>query len=340
MKFGVFDHLDDDGSPLGALYESRLQLIEAYERIGIYCYHLAEHHSTPLGMSPSPSVFLASVAQRTKRLRFGPLVYTLSFYNPLRLAEEICMLDHLSEGRFQLGIGRGISPIENLFYGVDPKLSQARYLETYQVLMKALTSKTLSHHGEFHRFDDVPMKMTPSQRPHPPLWYGVANPESVGWVAANKVNTVSLGPAAPVRAITDRYRAEWARLGNDPSAQPLMGLGRHVVIAETDAEALTIAKRAYRLWHASFHYLWDHHNRIGVRPTYGLYPESLDELIARGQAAVGSPATVRAMLQKQTAEAGVNYLLLDLAFGDLTQREVMRSVELFAKQVMPGFEAG
>src|SRR5207237_6662104 len=108
MKFGVFDHMDRNGLPLGQQYEDRLKLIEGYERAGFHCYHLAEHHATPLGMAPSPSVFLAAVAQRTKRLKFGPLVYTLPMYHPLRAAEEICMLDHLSGGRFQVGIGRGI----------------------------------------------------------------------------------------------------------------------------------------------------------------------------------------------------------------------------------------
>ena len=93
--------------PLHQQYEERLKLIEAYDRAGFHAYHLAEHHATPLGMAPSPSVFLAAVAQSTKRLRFGPLVYTLSLYHPLRLVEEICMLDQMSGGRLELGIGTG-----------------------------------------------------------------------------------------------------------------------------------------------------------------------------------------------------------------------------------------
>jgi alkanesulfonate monooxygenase SsuD/methylene tetrahydromethanopterin reductase-like flavin-dependent oxidoreductase (luciferase family) len=110
MKFGIFDHMDRSGAPFGEQYESRLQLIEAYDRGGFYAYHVAEHHGTPLGYSPSPSVFLAAVAQRTKRLHFGPLVYLLPLYHPLRLIEEICMLDQMSGGRFELGVGRGVSP--------------------------------------------------------------------------------------------------------------------------------------------------------------------------------------------------------------------------------------
>src|SRR6201989_3672864 len=102
MKFGVFDHMDDAGGPLAKLYADRLELIEAYDRSGIYGYHLAEHHSTPLGCAASPGLLLAALTQRTTSLRFGPLVYLLPFYHPLRLIEEICMLDQMSGGRFPL----------------------------------------------------------------------------------------------------------------------------------------------------------------------------------------------------------------------------------------------
>src|SRR5579863_1752594 len=149
MKFGVFDHVDRGNAPLGEHYESRLRLVEAYDRLGIHAYHVAERHSTPLGMAPSPSVFLAAVAQRTKRLRFGPLVYTLSLHHPLRIVEEVCMLDQMSGGRLELGIGRGISPYEVRYYGVDPAKAQAIYIEALEVIRRGLTQKTLSFAGEF-----------------------------------------------------------------------------------------------------------------------------------------------------------------------------------------------
>src|SRR6202521_2273583 len=168
MKFGVFDHVDRADLPLGEHYENRLKLIEAYDRLGIRTYHLAEHHSTPLGMAPSPSVFLAAVAQRTRRLRFGPLVYTLSLHHPLRVVEEICMLDQMSGGRLEVGVGRGISPHEVAYYGVDPAKAQAMYVEALQVILAGLTHKTLSFAGEFYRFRDVPIELEPVQRPYPP----------------------------------------------------------------------------------------------------------------------------------------------------------------------------
>ena len=110
MEFGEFHHLERNDLPLHEYYEARLKLIEAYDAAGFYAYHLAEHHSTPIGMAPSPSVFLSAVAQRTRRLRFGPMVYALPLHHPLRLIEEICMLDQLSGGRLEIGFGVGLLP--------------------------------------------------------------------------------------------------------------------------------------------------------------------------------------------------------------------------------------
>lgn len=334
VKFGVFDHLDASGLPLGDFYEHRLQLIEAYERIGIHCYHTAEHHATPLGMCPSPSVLHSAIAQRTKRILFGPLVYTLALYHPLRLAEEICMLDHMSGGRFQVGVGRGISPYELGYYGVDAAQSQAQYHESYAVVMQALSSDTLTHEGKHFTFRDVPIQMHPLQRPHPPLWYGVGNVDGVAWCVQNKVNAVVNGPLARVREITDRYRSEWAAAGNAADKMPLVGTTRHLVIAETDGKAMDIARRAYARWYASFMFLWKKH---GTAPMFAAFPEDFDAVHKAGLAAVGSPETVRALLASEIKHSGVNYLLCRFAFGDLTLQESLRSVDLFAQHVMPHF---
>src|SRR3954466_6011232 len=99
LEFGVFDYVHPTDLPLNEFYEERLKLIEAYDRAGIYGYHCAEHHSTPACMAPSPSVYLAAIASRTKNLKFGPLVYTLGLYHPLRLAEEVRIADQISPGR-------------------------------------------------------------------------------------------------------------------------------------------------------------------------------------------------------------------------------------------------
>src|SRR6201990_3036664 len=165
MEFGVFDHLDRSPLPLADYYEERLAIVELFDRAGFHAYHIAEHHATPLGMAPSPSVFLAAVAQRTKTLRFGPLVYTVNLYHPLRLIDEICMLDQLSGGRLELGLGRGISPYEVGYYGVDPATGPERFAEAHDVILKGLTQERLDHHGKYFTFKDVPMEMRPAPQP-------------------------------------------------------------------------------------------------------------------------------------------------------------------------------
>ena len=108
MKVGLFDHVEWGERPLAQLFDERLQFAAAAEAAGIYCLHVAEHHATPLNMVPVPGVYLGALARATKRMRLGPLVYLLPLYSPLRLIEEICMLDHLSHGRLEVGVGRGV----------------------------------------------------------------------------------------------------------------------------------------------------------------------------------------------------------------------------------------
>jgi alkanesulfonate monooxygenase SsuD/methylene tetrahydromethanopterin reductase-like flavin-dependent oxidoreductase (luciferase family) len=335
MQFGIFDHMDDAGVPASRLYADRLKLVEAYDRAGIYGYHLAEHHATPLGFAASPSLFLAAMAARTTRLRFGPMVYLLPFYHPLRLIEEICMLDQMSNGRFQLGVGRGVSRFETAAYGLDFSQTGAMYHEAYQVLLKGLASEELTFDGKFYRYDKVPMILRPVQRPHPPLWYGVTMPDNADWPAQNDVNIIALGLRDNIAAIMQRYRAARERAGKPPQTSPLAGVGRHVVVADTDDAALAIARRAYPPWRKSFRWLF---NRHGAEPrVIAIYPETFDGLAAQGNAVAGSPETVRKFIADEIAATGVNYFVSWLAFGDMTLAESTRSTELFAREVMPAF---
>ena len=333
MRFGVFDHMDRSVPDLARQYEDRLVLAEAYDRGRFHAYHLAEHHGTPLGLAPSPSVFLAAVAQRTTRLRFGPLVYTLALYNPVRLVEEVCMLDALSGGRLELGVGRGISPIELRMLGVDPAEAQSMFAERLEILLRGLTSERLDFEGEHHVLHDVPMELRPVQRPHPPLWYGLGRRESAPRVARKGMNAVCNGPAADVRSITDAYRAAWADEGRAPEDLPLLGRSHHLVIADTDAEARDLVRPAYSAWFASLDFLWKAH---GVRVPLPM-PEDPDEALAAGICVAGSPSTVRAQLLDECERAGVNYLLGRFAFGGLPVEASLRSVELFEREVVPAF---
>jgi alkanesulfonate monooxygenase SsuD/methylene tetrahydromethanopterin reductase-like flavin-dependent oxidoreductase (luciferase family) len=116
-------------------------------------------------MAPSPALFLAAATQRTKRIRLGPLVYLLPLYDPLRLIEEVCMLDQLCEGRLELGVGRGVTPYELRYFGVDPAGTRARFHETLNILIAGLTSARLTFAGEHFEYSDVPIELRPYQHP-------------------------------------------------------------------------------------------------------------------------------------------------------------------------------
>ncbi|MGH7043625.1 MAG: LLM class flavin-dependent oxidoreductase [Acetobacteraceae bacterium] len=336
IQFGVFDHMDrpsPNPDALGGFFADRLRLIEAYDRAGFLGYHVAEHHATPLGLAPSPSVWLAACAECTTRLRLGPLVYTLPLYHPIRLIEEICMLDQISGGRLMLGVGRGISPIEIGYWGLDPETAPAMYREALDVVLRGLAGGPLSFEGRFYHYRDVPMELAPVQRPHPPLWYGIGTAEAVPWAAQHRVNVVSNLPSGPMCAITERYRAEWAVLGRAPDELPLIGLVRHVVVADTDDAALALARPAYREWRASFLKLWLQHGRMPS--PHAVLPPEFDAAEAAGRAVAGAPAKVAAHLRATVAESGISYLLCRFAFGGLPLAAALRSVALVAAEVMP-----
>ena len=155
------------------------------------------------------------------------------------------------------------------------------------MILKGLTEKTLTYHGQFFNFDNVPMELEP-------------------------------------------FRAAW-RESQGETALPLMGIGRFVVVAPTDAEAVAIARRAYPHWHASFTHLRRTHNRINLHPR----PPTYDELTQNGQGIAGSPATVTAFLSKQLVDTGSTYLVGQFAFGDLSLDETLASLALFVGEVMP-----
>ena len=336
MKFGVFDHIDESGLAVGQQFEERLALIERYEDAGFHAYHLAEHHGTPLGHGPSPSVFIAAATQRTTTLRLGPLVYCLPLYHPLRLIEEVCMLDHLSDGRLQLGVGAGVSPIEVGFFEVDWDSRRERFDETFEILLKGLATDELTHHGRDHDYDAVPMALSPIQRPHPPLWFGISRPERAEWAVDHEVNVVALLPAGMVRPITDAYRAAWEARGRAPEDIPFMGVSRLIVVAETDDEAMSVARRAYRRWFESINLLW---RKYAVpSPLDGVLPEDFADWHAAGAGFAGTPAKAIEYIASQEEEAGINYFCADLVFGDITFEEASRTVELFESEIIPAFD--
>ena len=370
LQFGVFDHIEPiPGVPLDQIYRERLDQIEVLESAGFYSYHLAEHHTPAVhSLAPSQNVFLAAAAERTSTMRLGPCVYVLPLHHPVRLIEEICMLDNLSNGRMDIGVGRG-GVIEAYFWGQDSdvEINYARYLETLAVVREGLSSDSLTFEGEFYNFDDLPMRLRPKQDPHPPLWY-MRNVETA---AANGMHTIIVGNLDSFGANVERYFELWDEHQgpgalNAQGEAPKIGLVNHLYLAETDAEAATIAQPAWD------QYKWNlaaprrlEAERRGLTQFLGSEANprpsnlpareaeanrssaarrassaGLEEHAAPGgggfNVVAGSPDSVRGYMDEYL-ETGANYFVAAFQWGHLSHDETMRSLDLFATEVMPHY---
>ena len=336
INFGLFDWIDQGPSSLADLYESRLQLIEIADQSGFFGYHLAEHHSTPLGMAPSPSVFFAALAQRTKNIRFGPMAYLLPLYHPIRLIEEVCMLDNLSHGRMELGISRGVSPYEIASYSVDPEQTREMFTEVLEIFRAGMCADVLEYVGKHYEFHDVPMTLKPVQTPYPPLWYPSFSDAGVEYAAQHGLHFLSLGPPSLVAHLMERYREISA--GNQDRevrfnahvAEPKLGAMRQIYIAETEAAALATAKPAYQNWYESITQLWHRHNDTAYDGFFAWDPCFAGETIL-----IGSVDKVREQIQQLVSESGINYFVGSFAWGSLTPAQSQQSLELFISEIMP-----
>ncbi len=336
LEFGIFDWIEWDKSPANEIFEHRLKMLEYADRNDFFCYHLAEHHITPLSISPSPTVFLSAAFQRTSRLRLGPLVYLLPFYNPIRLLHEVCMLDNLSNGRLELGVGRGIVPMEAETFGLDPADLWDRFNEEMNILLTGFTSDVLNHQGKHHNYSDIELWLHPQQKPYPPLWYASNNIETVPWMARHGFNTSHVfADNATTKTHFDLYKQVWSeqqdRDGmNHHIEVPKLGLTRHVYVAPTDEQAVAECRAAFGTWFHNINFLWA---KAGL--DFLNFVRDFDGLAGQEVVIAGSPDTVREAVQRAVDETGINYFCSIFAWGDLTPEQVMRSMSLFTEEVMP-----
>jgi len=330
MRFGIFDQTEQPGGvPLRELLESRLTLAERAERAGFWGYHKSEHHMTPLDHGPSTGMFLAALAQRTTTMRLCSLVHILPFYHPLRLVEEVCMLDHLTGGRFEFGFGKGISPPEHRLLGLDPGEAAARTDEMLALLLRALQSSggELNFDGDFYRFDGVPLELGPLQKPYPPLW----RPGNLETAASLGVSTVVGGPTPIVHQAIERYRS-LRQPGLSGGHDPTVGVVRKFIVAPTDREADDLGRAAWATYTHNLGLLFRAHDEpIPNDPTIG---GDYERAKAVNAVVVGSPSTVRAHCDELAASPLVDYLIACFAFGNLSHEVALRSLDLFAEHVI------
>ncbi len=347
MRFGLFDHFERvPDRPLADQFDERLEFAAAADAAGLYALHVAEHHSTPLNMVPEPSVYLAAVARATRRLRMGPLVYLLPLYSPVRLAEEICMLDHMSRGRLEVGVGRGVSPYEIGYHKIDHTKSRAMFLDGYECLTTALTHERFDYEGPYYEYKDVPMPLRPLQAPLP-FWYASSSPEGSEWAGAQGMHYVTNGPTARAKQNIDAYKAALAKRGKAQSPKPefpafdglpagaAIGVLRHIVVAETDEKARAVMKPALEYHAKSLNWLRALHGGTAAVHQANVHRgESFESWVENEMAVCGSPATVAAELARQKDAMGVNYIICYLFFGTLPFETALHSLHLFRTEVM------
>jgi alkanesulfonate monooxygenase SsuD/methylene tetrahydromethanopterin reductase-like flavin-dependent oxidoreductase (luciferase family) len=341
VAFGLFDWIDAaPGKSVGEVYEERLRLLTEADRHGFSVYHLAEHHGAPLGLAPSPAVFLAAAARVTTTIRLAPTTFIVPLYDPLRLVQEIGMLDQLSGGRLEIGVGKGSSPHEAAMYGFTPPQTAERFEALMPAILEALETGSFRRPGT----DDppIPLHVPVRQKPHPPLWYPTSNPASIPRLGEEGYHVIfGFGFVSPPLAVVreqsrlffERYRASAARgevRYGLPGVPPRFGLMRHVLVAPTDEEALALLRPAFADHHTNFTHLWRLHGdeKRGA-------PVDVDQLLEEGKLYAGSPETVVRQVTEAVVDGEVNYVAGAFAWGSLDAEVSLRSLRLFRDQVIP-----
>src|ERR1700683_1369281 len=348
MKVGLFDHIEDGARPLTTLFDERLKFADAADAAGIYCLHLAEHHATPLNMVPVPGIYMGALARATRRMRMGPLVYLLPLYSPLRLIEEISMLDHLSYGRLDVGVGRGVSPYELRYHKVEHDDSRDIFFDAFDCLKAGLTTDSLTYKGKHHIYENVPIALRPLQQPHPPFWYASSNEIGSTWAGEQGMLYVALGPPPLAKTNIDAFKKAYAKRGTpvQPKAEfpggIVIGVQRHIFVADTDAEAHRFAKQAKVVHLTNTNCL---RNKHGVSVPNSLVARlntprgaTYEDCLADGSAISGSPQTRRAEVERQVQKIWFHFLPTFLCLGPMSLADALRSLQLFSTEVMPHLE--
>jgi alkanesulfonate monooxygenase SsuD/methylene tetrahydromethanopterin reductase-like flavin-dependent oxidoreductase (luciferase family) len=322
-------------------FDRYLQLWADNEHRGCDGVFLSEHHFIGVSLSPSPHLLIAALSQRTSRLRLGVMSSALPLHDVRRLVEECGMLDYLSHGRLEIGIGPGAGTIEAGFAGVDPQEVRPRYTSGADLLDKYLSGSRVTHQDVFYNLVDVPI-VPQMRQTHPPVWVTATSEGSYRWAAARgyKVCTAWL-PTADVAELSVVYHSAATDAGLR-SGPDKLGVRRRVFVAPTDTEAHDIAKRcADQMLRALDKMLQNSENAgraLGSVPSAGAVLANPrfnqpDDII------VGSPQTVTEQLAEQVKTTGIGNLLFFTDFKLFDHQDLVRSHDLIGTQVIPALRS-
>lgn len=345
MKVGLFYLFSEfAGVPQSEIINDTLVEVEYAEELGFDAVWLPEHHFSVYGILGNPFVMAAAIAQRTKRMQIGTAVMVLPLQHPLRVAEDGAMVDVLSGGRLLMGVGRGYQNPEFDTLGVPQGESRAMFDESLEIIEKAWTQDEFSHDGRFWRIENAAVYPKPIQKPHPPIFWAAASAETYK-LAARKGYALLRSPNFSTMDIVEnsfnKYLVDLRANGFDPE-QMEHPAAIKLYVAPTDEEA-----RRDAIPHA----LWFFRKLASLIPgapgrparagyeQYTSLPSTLasvteDDLWEWG-VCYGSPERVAERLRVFIQRTGTNHILAHMKIGGLEHAKVMRSMELFAKHVMP-----
>ena len=358
MKFAHFSHIwAKPGMTPHQRYEQLWRELQACDALNFDFSFCVEHHFRPdESWMSSPSLYAVGAGARTRRLRIGPMGYIVPLYHPLRLAEEIAIVDQMLGGRMELGLVPGINADYFRPFGLDYGQRKSPTLEFVDYMRAAFgETQPFSFHGQEFHTDLAEISVQPAQRPHPPLWMMSRDPQTLEFCAKNAINpgyflVYPRADAAP------RYRTfleNWKRAGWPK--KPNIAYSTVIYVDETDEKALDTAlfraSRAYEGFLAPAKPGESFEERVAnfAKMFVGRGEPGAAEIMANvfnpdylfkhDLVFIGSPATVSAKI-RAAAEAGLfNTFMGEFNFADLPEPELMRSIRLFGEQVIPALRA-
>ena len=352
MRFGTYFFLQAaPGRRHAEIIQRELDQMVLSEQLGFDEVWLTEHHFIDYGLSVDPATLASAVASRTSRLRIGLAAAILPFHDPIRLAEQLALVDIISGGRLDVGVGRGNRPSEFIGYRVPQVESRERFDEAVQILVRAWTEERFRYDGRFFKIPEVRVIPKPLQRPHPPLYQVCVSPDSIEGTALRgwpMLNSLLFGGVEQLAASRDRYVTTLQKAGrtaDDIAALlSLWGVSRQIYVARTDAQALAEARDAEMWYQESFRKFLIperiEESHPSLQPGFRAMAERLSKITWEGLVAetlaFGSPETVARHIE-QMRQMGVGQLMCWMNFGGLPEDKVRRSMDLFAREVMPRF---
>ena len=341
INFGTFLLMQSPSArPSGEMYARAIEIALAAEALGYRNIWLAEHHFSTYGYLSRPAQVATYIAAKTTRLRVGTAVIVVPLHHPLVIAEEIATLDLLAGGRVDIGLGRGYQYYEFERLGLELDSARGRWEESVDVILKAFGGGPFSYDGKYFKFPETSIFPQPVQRPHPPIWVTAQSPESVEAAVRRGFNVLTGGFGVPIERMAEFRRLFDRLVAEVRPPHPLeVGVQRAVYVTHSEADARAAAEEARWNMRVTLS-LRNHTERVErgrAIPVPAPTEPDMDDLLDRFLV-IGTPDTCIRQIRRIRELVGISHFNCSFWFGNLQQPRVLRSMELFAHEVMPAFE--